>query len=290
MNRSFLHRLARRQAWSDLALTCASLWESARGRRAGYRPLGSDRCIVATVADDAFTEYLLVLLHSIREHNTWFARFPLRVFCSRQIAPLSPQNQERIRGVHPGTTFVSVDGDRYERYRAQTPPGLMPALLTLEAFTIRDADRVVFLDADMVCLGDLTELFTLAVDLAACPAGSNRAAKEARAGTFGWRAGINTGVLVIGKRYLNARTVRRLAQYSSGQFADQDVINRFLRRRAVYCLDHRFNYHAEFFWRGDETDVRLLHYAGTKPLDAPELPRMRPWFAARERQRQSCAA
>jgi len=36
----------------------------------------------------------------------------------------------------------------------------------------------------------------------------------------------------------------------------------------------------------DETDVRLLHYAGTKPLDAPDLPRMRPWFAARERQRR----
>jgi hypothetical protein len=110
--------------------------------------------------------------------------------------------------------------------------------------------------------------------------------KEARAGTVCRRIRINTGVLVIGKRYLNDATQRRLARHSGGQFADQDVLNHFLRRRSVYCLDHRFNYHAEFFWRGDETDVRLLHYAGTKPLDAPDLPRMRPWFAARERQRR----
>jgi hypothetical protein len=253
-----------------------------RGRRA----LGTDRCVVATVANDAFTEYALVLLGSIRRRNSWFAGLPLRVFWSPHLAPLSPGNQKRLRQAHPGTTFVSVDGAAYERYRPETPPRLMAALLKLEAFGIRDADRVVFLDADMACLGDLTDLFTLDVDLAACPTGSNRAAKEACAGTIRRRLRINTGVLVIGRRYLNDATQRRLGRYPSGQFADQDVVNGFLRGRSVYCLDHRFNYHAEFFWRGDETDVRLLHYAGTKPLDVPDLARMRPWFAARERQRR----
>jgi hypothetical protein len=242
--------------------------------------------VVATVASDAFTEYALVLLHSIQEHNPWFGGLPLRVFWSPSLSPLSPPNQERIRQAHPGTTFVEVDGARYERHRDRTPPRLMAALLTLEAFGIRDADRVVFLDADMVCLGDLADLFTLDVDLAGCPTGSSRAVKEARAGTFCRGVRINTGVLVIGKRHLNDVTQRRLTRYPSGLFADQDVINGFIRQRPVYCLDHRFNYHAEFFWRGDETDVGLLHYAGTKPLDAPHLPRMRPWFAARERQRR----
>ena len=265
-----------------------ALWRRAvlRQRPPRRRALGSDRCVVATVASDAFAEYVLVLLDSIRRHNPWFARLPLRVFWSPQLAPLSPRNQERIRQAHPGTTFVEVDGAAYERYRPGTPPRLMAALLTLEAFGIRDADRVVFLDADMVCLGDLTDLFMLDVDLAACPTGSSRAVKEARAGTYARRLSINTGVLVIGRRYLRDATRRRLARYPSGRFADQDVLNRFLRGRSVYCLDHRFNYHAEFFWRGDETDVRLLHYAGTKPLEAPDLPRMRPWFAARERQRR----
>jgi hypothetical protein len=269
-------------------MALASLWERVgfRRRRPGRRALGSDRCVVATVASDAFTEYLLVLLHSVREHNPWFARVPLRVFWSPRLSPLSPRNQEKIGEAHPGAVFIGVDGAAYERYRDRTPPHLTAALLTLEAFGIRDADRVVFLDADLVCLGDLTDLFTLDVDLAACPTGSDRAVKEARAGTFCRRIRINTGVLVIGKRYLNGVTQRRLARYPSGRFADQDIVNGFLRRRTVYCLDHRFNYHAEFFWRGDETDVRLLHYAGTKPLDAPDLPRMRPWFAARERQRR----
>jgi hypothetical protein len=110
--------------------------------------------------------------------------------------------------------------------------------------------------------------------------------KRAHADAFHRRLRINTGVLVIGRRYRNDATQRRLRRYPSGQFADQDVVNRFLGGRSVYCLDHRFNYHAEFFWRGDETDVRLLHYAGIKPLDAPGLPRMRPWFDARERQRR----
>ena len=95
--------------------------------------------------------------------------------------------------------------------------------------------------------------------------GSSRAAKEAPAGTFGRRLRINTGVLLIRQRYPERCDAAAASTYPSGQFADQDVVNGFLGGRSVLYLDHRFNYHAEFFWRGDETDVRLLHYAGTRP-------------------------
>ena len=153
MKPSLLQRAnARWDGLADLALAVVPLWERATGRhsRPGRRALGSDRCVVATVASDGFTEYLLVLLHSIREHNPWFTRFPLRVFWSPQLAPLSPENQERIREGHPGTTFVSVDGAAYERYRA--------ALLTLSP---RDRQMVVARIEAQWSLAEIAERFEM---------------------------------------------------------------------------------------------------------------------------------
>jgi hypothetical protein len=50
---------------------------------------------------------------------------------------------------------------------------------------------------------------------------------------------------------------------------------------------HQYNYHAQFFWNGKNTDgVRILHFAGEKPLEKPELPRMKVWFEEREEMEQ----
>jgi lipopolysaccharide biosynthesis glycosyltransferase len=241
---------------------------------------------VATVLNNDFVEYFLVFLHSIRKHNPWF-KLPIIIFYSQLRSALSTHNQTRIRKAYKQVEFREVDESKYEHFKKDTPERLLPALFKLETFGIKGHNRVIFLDADMLCLGDISQLFTSDIDFGAVPAGKDRDVKERVANTFRRRVGFNSGVMVIGEKYLNDRTYESLFRYKSGPCADQDVLNRFFRFRKVYCFPHQYNYHAQFFWNGKNTDdVRILHFAGEKPLEKPELPRMKVWFEEKEEMEQ----
>ena len=232
---------------------------------------------VATVVNDDFVDYFIVLIHSILHFNPGF-NFPLKVFYSPEVSPLSDQSKARMSRYYPSIEFIEVDNSAYEHFKSDTPDRLYAALLTIASFSIRDFDRVVFLDSDMICQGDISELFTLDTDFAACSSGRDLETKERRANTFRRRMVFNTGVLVIGKRYLNDRVCKAIFQKRSGGAADQDVLNRYFRFRRVFCLDHIYNYHAEFFWHEGDTNIRLLHFAGKKPKKEPSEPRMKIWL------------
>lgn len=236
-----------------------------------------DTCIVLCV-DDAFCEYARVLLFSLRKHNPDLD-VPLIVLHSKTLSPLSREHQASIQALWANASFTLVDETPYERFFPFTPPRLHAALLKLETFNLTICDRAVFLDADMLCLGDITPLFALNTPFAACPAGKDRILKEKVANTRR-RIGFNSGVMVIGRRHLDGRTYRNLlaSPLRPCPTADQDILNRFFRWKRIHCLDHRYNYHAHFFWNGNETDVKMLHYAGQKPLEAPDEERMQIWF------------
>ncbi len=240
------------------------------------------RVCAAMVVSDGFMEYVLVFLFSILKHNPGFSH-DLIILHSRTFSPLSQANQDRIRTLYPRVTFLMVDEDQYARF---TPDRrLFAALLKIEAFRIKNYDTVVFLDTDMLCLGDISYLFELDVPFAACPAGKDGVKKDTIANTYRRGQNFNSGVMVIGKPYLSERMHQKILRGAkSGPHADQEILNPFFRFRRIYCLDHRYNYNAIFFWTGDKTDdpgVKILHFAGEKPLERPELQRMRIWFEYR---------
>ena len=239
---------------------------------------------VFTVVNDGFVEYLAVLLQSILQFNSWFD-LPVVVLHSQTLSPLSDANRRRLEKVYSNISFREVDENRYEAFLDHTPKHMLPALYSLESFRSSEYDRVVFLDCDMLCLGDISDLFRKNVDLGAVPPGKDRTMKEEVAGTFRRGIGLNTGVLSVGKKYLSDSVYEALFRRRSGEVADQNIINSYFLFRELYCYHHKYNYHAEFFWNDEarDADVRLLHYAGDKPLDQPSEGRMKIWFEWRER-------
>lgn len=237
---------------------------------------------VTMVLSDDFMEYFRVLLYSIRKHNPWFDH-DLVIIHSPAFSPLSKEHQEEITALYPKTIFRVGNENRY---RSFTPDArFYAALLKIEAFTFTDYDTVIYLDVDMLCLGDISLLFQTDVPLGVVPAGKSREQKEAVRNSYQIGQGFNSGVMVIGKKYLNRETYEQILTAKSGPHADQEILNPFFRWKLLYCLDHRYNYNALFFWRGDETAcpepsrrVRILHYAGPKPLERPDEARMRIWF------------
>lgn len=236
-----------------------------------------------TQADDGFAEYAEVMLWSVRQKNPALDADCI-VLTHPSLCPLSAENRTRLEKVWPGVRFQDVDDGPYRRFFTITPPRLHAALLKLEIFRLQGYEKVLFIDADILCMGNLAPLMNLTASFAAAPAGKNRGSKELRKNRMVWRTSLNSGVMLIGEKYRTGKTYAKMIGYhmQSCPTADQDIINRYFRFRPFFCLDHRYNYHAQFFWDGTETDISLLHYAGEKPLQKPDAPRMQPWFAARK--------
>lgn len=243
------------------------------------RDINLSRNVLVTVVNDKFIDYFEVFFHSLKTHNPWL-NCPLTVVWSKKLSPLSDESRKRIESIWPVVRYHEVDETRYRVFLVQTPEHMLPALFTLECFNMPEWDKVVFFDADMLCLGDVSELFKTDVAIGICPSGNDRIRKHRLAGGWHIRAGMNTGVLVLGKKYRNQEVYEKLFTYKSGQVADQDVLDNYFRWRPVYCFDHKYNYHAQFFWDeyGEMDDVRILHYAGAKPLEHPKEQRMQQWF------------
>lgn len=235
--------------------------------------------LVATVVNNDFLPYFEMLFKSLRYWNPEFDA-PWIVFHSNNLCPLSKKKRDRLARMYKNFQFYEIDETPYLRLAGETPSHMVPALFSLECFGLDMCNRVIFLDADMLVLGNLDGLFDIQAPFAACLPGHNLARKNLLAGHRLINRGVNTGVMVISKPYLDRKVLETMLTYPSGQVADQDVINRFFRFRKVKYLPHELNCHAEFFWDDAQRDpsVRILHYAGLKPLQAPDLPRMNIWY------------
>ncbi|MDD4736020.1 MAG: glycosyltransferase [Kiritimatiellae bacterium] len=237
------------------------------------------------MVNDKFIDYFEVFFHSLKKHNTWL-KCPLIVIWSKNLSPLSEESRKRIETIWPDVRYHEVDEDQYRVFLVQTPEHMLPALFTLECFSLHDWDKVVFFDVDMLCLGDVSELFKTEVPFGVCPSGGGRTRKQRLAGGYHLRFGLNSGVLVLGRKFRSQEVYNSFFSHKGGDKADQDVLEHYFRWKPVYCFDHKYNYQSQFFWDeyGAVDDVRILHYAGEKPLAHPQEARMKPWINYRNGQ------
>ena len=249
----------------------------------GATDISTLHAAAVTVINDDFVPYFIMWLKSLLQYNPWF-HFPFVVVWNPVYSPLSEESRQLIRSVYPNVQFQEADHQPYEKFLASTPAKFLAALFTLEAFNLTSYDRVVFFDADMLCLGDVSELFTTAEPLAACMTGSDMQKKEIFARIKKTNTAFNSGMMSIGKAYLSDKIYRSFFDCPYDDFADQEILNKIFQKIPLYYLPHEYNYNAKFFWDDQHRDsrVRILHYAGEKPLTHPDLPRMNIWFEHRK--------
>lgn len=149
----------------------------------------------------------------------------------------------------------------------------------LEIFgaTFDSFDRIVFLDADMVCLGSIAELFdpdlfasgqTIAMspdDGIGPPKNRNGARVH------------NSGMIVVNRAKTRLDVIRDLAEIGRAGLSydggDQGALHEAIARRmlSLLSLPQKFNVLKRLFkhqrqkWNSLLEDIRLLHFVGTKP-------------------------
>lgn len=237
-----------------------------------------EKTALCTVLSDPFVLGFCVLTHSLRRQHPDLD-LPFIIIHHPELAPLSPSSREMVSSSYPDVRFHEADASLYQTVwdnrdgRLRTPHRLKSAFFALEAFSLSDFDRVIALDSDMVCTGDLNPLFTHPAAFAATRA-------------IDYDAGVildffNTGVLVIGAPHLTGETYHSLLKHRiSDEYetrmgkADQAILNDYFRKNYT-PLDEAYNVTKRKFpdteyacvedLFGDH--VRILHFVAEKPWE-----------------------
>ena len=172
-------------------------------------------------------------------------------------------------------------------------------LLKWEVFREWEYEEILFLDADMLCLGEIMPLFDIFPDsdivtvpqfrkeLQISETGDKVSSSELCSrllamnnGDFapnGWNS-VNSGVMILRKSALTSAFRRELNDYSMNNryVNEQRFLNEFFKtgERSVRFVPSIWNFQCEFIWRMTLSEqlqvlsgVRILHFAG----------RMKPW-------------
>lgn len=138
----------------------------------------------------------------------------------------------------------------------------------LEIFDLDQYERVVFLESDLLCTGDISYLFRL----------------ETEAEILGVlhtnKIWISPGVLVLNKKILKKKLKKQLIQIASDVSYDGDspLINNFILdsnnaiEREFLPFEYNFVLSFDNHWKETNLeDIRIVHYAGVA----------KPWFNSR---------
>lgn len=268
---------------------------------------------IATVTSDDFAVGTFVMLHSFLRHNRWF-RGAIHVIHNG----LGGGALELVGSV-PGVIFrrTSETLSRSVAALAEANPALRSRaarFLSLDAFAIEGAGKLIFVDSDMVFMGDISEIVAREEPLLACPDGAtvrgnarDRAtlAEVAAAASHTLDKTFNAGLMVIGPSLRNAAEHEALLALTDPavwerlqtDHTDQAVLN--LRYEAVVALVS-VRYNLLLLHRIDSMrhepigfeEARVIHFNGpAKPWLLDRLPRavkrdpafvraLQHWFAA----------
>jgi lipopolysaccharide biosynthesis glycosyltransferase len=115
----------------------------------------SSRWCVATVTSAAYAAGTQVLLSSFLRHNPWFTGTLAVIHDPRQPPPDRLRQLPNVRWHPVGDALAHcLAADVYTQAKA-------PRFHSLEIFRLREFDRVLFLDSDIVCRGDARALFDM---------------------------------------------------------------------------------------------------------------------------------
>lgn len=176
---------------------------------------------------------------------------------------LPPRTKQRMLDIYDRITFIEP---KYKGYRGtnftKTIASLRSTYYKLDAFSLFDYDRVIQLDMDMICQGDLSELFDCDEPIAAC--------KTYRNSHDALGKDINSGVFVVNKECLNIETYVSMVQKTQlGQsMPDQKIINQTFRD-IMFHLPKKYNVEKRALNSKTFTlpisEWANIHYVGKKP-------------------------
>lgn len=254
---------------------------------------GDENLCAATVTTDSFIVGTLVTLYSFLKHNSWF-KGEIVIICNE----LSEQNREYLRLVYDKIGFLQVGEELLSRVDEIT--GVFPEFrrkqarfFSLETFRLRNCERVLFLDSDLLFRASIADLFELEQPFIACGDGAFYTGRGRR-----WGAGIeeekeirvlyetfNSGFFLVDRSLLTDKIYQgllalvdsRIYKTPQMKLTDQIVLNLYFAGRQ-YIASGAYNYllaHRDSIFEREKItlpEARVLHFNGLyKPWMTEEV-------------------
>jgi lipopolysaccharide biosynthesis glycosyltransferase len=222
---------------------------------------------IVTLSDKDFIQGTRVLMESLQFHND------LKGF--DKIA-LTPNRQEITEVSHLFDQIKVLEESELSRMnRPNWKKRFRKTFLKLHAFDLREYKRVIFIDSDVLCIGDIGRLFQDDLDDYCLSAASDRGIKPAPKFASTNRVRFNTGVMVINNEKLPSNSLQKMQELARKGItydgSDQGVINEFCKGDISFkLLDQKYNtlkrsFKEKKYWSENKDDIRLLHFVGKKP-------------------------
>ena len=232
-------------------------------------PMESFKILWCTVCNDNYITGLCVLLYSIKKHNPTF-NYPFKVYYNDDI---SEENQVKVRGYYPQIIFEnsSIFKNNAKWYNCLLP------------FKEHEYDKVICIDSDILCLGDVSELNEIDYgNFAACQDANLKFLFQTHLNIRHF-FDINSGIFIIPKKMLSSPSVFQdlvnlVDKYPNEKLGDQDILNRYLKFSPTIRLPGKYNVKKNVYYNQKYNvtdDVRFLHFCGT---DKPFLTRERTYI------------
>ena len=212
---------------------------------------------ICTLLDDSFVVGFKAFIKSLLKWHPGIDYNFVIIDCG-----LSDKSKLEMSFYYSNLFFVEPEYKNYSGIPMhKTDERLQKTYYTLEAFNL-DYDRVIFFDMDMIVTGDISEILNCTADFAAVK-GYNAKLDE-------FRDDINSGMFVVGKKYLNKQTYKELLRIAQRGFSmpDQKVLNIFFKDKISY-FNKKYNVEKRMIetkkYKNVISDIRILHFIAGKP-------------------------
>lgn len=245
------------------------------------KKLNNENYCMITLVNDNFLVGGEILLYSFLKHNSWF-NGDIIIIHSDKLCYLSEKSKNIFMKIYPKIKFHKVDENDYKTIDLSKAKVKRFAVsyLTLESFRFDNYDRVVFLDSDIVILGDIKKLFENDNYFGAIYDSRKYPMQEKQTSGLEKNDRFNGGVLSISKKFLGEKIFKdmiKIASLGDWNMADQATMNKFFEGIPIKLFSNKYNAlkrcfpdNINFTEDLKKEDVRVLHYVGKKPWQSDE--------------------
>jgi lipopolysaccharide biosynthesis glycosyltransferase len=216
-------------------------------------------------ACDNYAVALQIMIKTFLYHNDWFDS-DIFIICWGK---LSVGSKQTLSGIYERLFFLEIDPNVYMVTQSAGPRQWDYAPSSrFSMFLQQQYGRVVYLDADTLVLGDLSELFDTRVDFGACRLRPGAGMELRKIGGF------NAGMMTVGNRFLNRTTHDELLGIWNSQAwsGNQIVLNKFFAQSLTVFPQH-FNLTTDLVNESNLSEARVLHFVGAvKPWQLRDEP------------------
>ena len=218
-------------------------------------------CFVSFVTED-FIPGMKIFLKSLITHNK--LEIPYLIFVEKNF---KKENKESLLKIYKNIEFKYFDKLKYKKnLRFSYNWSLTPAC-RFEIFLLSEYDKVIYLDTDMLCRGDISLLFNCNHDFCAV---INQKMTEADEKILNFNGGFNAGLMVIGKKYLTEENyneaISLLTKFK--WHGNQGVFNKIFKNK-TYKLPEEYLETTENLNLNTLKTAKIIHFVGKK----------KPWFS-----------